>query len=244
MGGRKQRSTGSKSVSSLHVDQNQPADMRAQTFNRGRSSLNGSFARANNRSLNQTMLSNKSQLDGSMMLEKKQNVKQSQQNMEQLKHRIDALKRNVELAQKKEAQAERERQCLEQGLRNRETKAMARMALEEERQRKVAEKKERVQSARKERAQSKKRAEEEHQAIRRSQINESKQMLAERRQALEAKERATRAKKLKLASEVKKSKAAAAAKRRIDQEQYSKSVHDGYQRRIQEQESIYSANQS
>ena len=132
MGGRKQRSVGSKSVSSLHVDQNQP-DMRAQTFNRGRSSLNGSFARANNRSLNQTMLSNKSQLDGSIMLEKKQNVKQSQQNMEQLKHRIDALKRNVELAQKKEALAERERQCLEQGLRNRETKAMARMALEEER---------------------------------------------------------------------------------------------------------------
>ena len=41
-------------------------------------------------------------------------------------------------------------------------------------------------------------------------------MLAERKQALEVKERATREKKLKLAAEVKKSKAAAAAKKKID----------------------------
>jgi len=58
--------------------------------------------------------------------------------MNQLRTRIDALKRNVEIAQKKEAQAERERLLLEQGIRNKEQKQMARMALEEDRQRKVA----------------------------------------------------------------------------------------------------------
>ena len=40
--------------------------------------------------------------------------------MTQLRHRIDALKRNVELAQKKEAQAERERQQLELAMHNKE----------------------------------------------------------------------------------------------------------------------------
>ena len=80
-----------------------------------------------------------SKIDGSMMLERKQNVKSSQQNMTQLRHRIDALKRNVELAQKKEAQAERERQQLELAMHNKEQKNLARMALEEDRQRKVQE---------------------------------------------------------------------------------------------------------
>ena len=59
--------------------------------------------------------------------------------MTQLRNRIDALKRNVELAQKKEAQAERERQQLELAMHNKEQKNLARMALEEDRQRKVQE---------------------------------------------------------------------------------------------------------
>jgi hypothetical protein len=41
-----------------------------------------------------------SQREGSVMLEKKQNVQKTQQNMAQLKNRIEALKRNVELTQK------------------------------------------------------------------------------------------------------------------------------------------------
>ena len=74
------------------------------------------------------------------MLEKKKQVKQSRQNMEQLKHRIDALKRNVEQAQKKEAIAEKQRNTIEQGIRNKEEKSFARMALEEKRQNAIIEK--------------------------------------------------------------------------------------------------------
>ena len=65
---------------------------------------------------------------------------------------------------------------------------MARLALEEERQRKVAEKKERVQSVRREREQSKKRAQDDHQCARDELIRESKQVMAERKAALELKE--------------------------------------------------------
>ena len=120
---------------------------------------------------------------------------------------------------------------------------MARIALEEERQRKVEEKRERVQSVRKEREKSKKRAADEHKAARDDLIRSSKQQLAERKQALEIKEKQQRAKKLKIAAEVKKSKQEAAAKKMADQEVYQNSVHDSYIKKIQEQESIYSANQ-
>ena len=101
---RQNRSMGAKSMSNLQLEPNdKQVELRAQNVQRGRSSLNQSFQVGRDRGLNQTMMTNNSKLDGSMMLEKKQNVKASQQNMEQLRHRIDALKRNVELAQKKEA---------------------------------------------------------------------------------------------------------------------------------------------
>ena len=128
----KQKS-GSKSVGNLHVVEED--NVRGRSMGRGNRSLhNQSFSAT--RSMNQSM---SSKIDGSMMLERKQNVKSSQQNMTQLRHRIDALKRNVELAQKKEAQAERERQQLELAMHNKEQKNLARMALEEDRQRKVQE---------------------------------------------------------------------------------------------------------
>lgn len=60
--------------------------------------MNQSFA---NTSINRTMVSNP-KLDGSVMLGKKNYVKEQKQNMKALKHRIDALKRNVETVQKKE----------------------------------------------------------------------------------------------------------------------------------------------
>lgn len=95
---------GAKSMSNLKLEANdKQVELRAQNVQRGHSSLNQSFQGGRDRGLNQTMMTNNSKLDGSIMLEKKQNVKASQQNMEQLRHRIDALKRNVELAQKKEA---------------------------------------------------------------------------------------------------------------------------------------------
>lgn len=105
MGSRRQnRSMGAKSMSNLKLEANdKQVELRAQNVQRGHSSLNQSFQGGRDRGLNQTMMTNNSKLDGSIMLEKKQNVKASQQNMEQLRHRIDALKRNVELAQKKEA---------------------------------------------------------------------------------------------------------------------------------------------
>ena len=98
--------------------------------------------------------------------------------MEQLKHRIDALKRNVEQAQKKEMQAERQRNAVEMGIRNKEEKSFARMALEEKRQNAVLEKKMRVQSARRDRELSKARSKQEFERARSSDIAESKQMLA------------------------------------------------------------------
>ena len=96
--------------------------------------MNQSFAGTRDY-LNKTMISRDSRLDGSVMLSKKSNVKEQKQNMIALRHRIDALKRNVDAVQKKEQQAERERQMLEQGMRNKEVKQLARIQLEEERQR-------------------------------------------------------------------------------------------------------------
>ena len=64
--------------------------------------------------------------------------------MSQLKNRIEALKRNVEQAQKKDALAERERQQLEMGLRNKERKQMSRMTQEEKKLQEVEEKRIRV----------------------------------------------------------------------------------------------------
>ena len=130
--------------------------------------------------------------------------------MEQLKHRIDALKRNVEQAQKKEMQAERQRNAVEMGIRNKEEKSFARMALEEKRQNAVLEKKMRVQSARRDRELSKARSKQEFERARSSDIAESKQMLAQRKAALEKKEQRVREKKLKTAAEVKKFKQEAA----------------------------------
>lgn len=71
------------------------------------------------------------------MLEKKRNVKQSRQNMEQLKHRIDALKRNVQQVQKEQANAERHRSVLEDGVRNKERKVISKIDLAEERRNQV-----------------------------------------------------------------------------------------------------------
>lgn len=83
----------SKSVGSLH---NESVDLKSKTLQNDRSLMqNTSYG-----SLNKSLMG-ASKLDGSIMLEKRQNVVKSQQNMAQLKNRIEALKRNVEQAQKK-----------------------------------------------------------------------------------------------------------------------------------------------
>ena len=69
---------GAKSMSNLQLETNdKQVELRAQNNQRGRSSLNQSFQGGRDRGLNQTMMTTNSKLDGSMMLEKKQNVNEN-----------------------------------------------------------------------------------------------------------------------------------------------------------------------